>query len=432
MPAPDREPIALGQGGGRPVAVTLPEVQELAATWARELSTIAAEMYDFLAARIPAASADAELAGLTLASCSANIEAILSMIRLGIPASATEAPVAALEHARRMAARPGGVDDTLRFYRLGHAYFWSRWSSALVDAVADRDQLIDAMRETAAFAFDYIDSISARVAAEHIAERERRQRRAAIVRADVVRSVLAGDAIDQRDAERSLGYALGATHLAFVCWTAGDPTALEPAASAVASALAPGRPLIVEDGAQALGGWVAVAASDGLDASASVRLARSAIEGVSEPVHIVLGRPGRGLDGFRASRLQADRTRRVVTLADTPAPSCTPFAAVELVDLLSADLPAARAFVAYQLGELAGGSAAAQRAREAMLLSTAPGGGVAAAARSLGLHRNTVLQRLHRGEELRGRSATEDPLELHAALLLVAVLGEQVLASAKH
>ena len=52
MTAPDREPTAPGQGGSRPVAVTLPEVQELAAAWAVDLSTLAAEMYEFLAARI--------------------------------------------------------------------------------------------------------------------------------------------------------------------------------------------------------------------------------------------------------------------------------------------------------------------------------------------------------------------------------------------
>ena len=427
-----RDPTAPGQGGSRPVAVTLPEVQELAAAWAVDLSTIAAEMYEFLAARIPAASADAEIAGLTLASCSANIEAILSMIRLGIPASATEAPVAALEHARRMAARPGGVDDTLRFYRLGHAYFWSRWSAALVEAVVDRDQLVDAMRETAAFVFDYIDSISARVAAEHIAERERRQRRAAIVRADVVRTILSGGSIELREAERALGYSLGGTHLAYICWTSGDPSVLEPASAAVGNALTPGRSLIVEDGAQALGGWVTVPVRDAVATDELARRVRALLDVLGAPVHVVLGRPRRGIEGFRASRLQADRARRVVSLADRPAPSCTAFAEVELVDLMSTDIAAARAFVAFQLGPLAGSSPAALRARQAMLITTAPGGGVAAASRLLDLHRNTVLQRLRRGEELRGRPASEDARELHAALLLASVLGDQVLGPATH
>jgi len=403
-----------------PSEVTVPEVRELAAAWARDLETVAQEMYAFLAARIPAASADEEIAGLTLASCASNCEAVLSMIRHGIPASATEAPVAALEHARRMAARPGGVDDTLRFYRLGHAFFWERWSAALVEAVADRDQLVVAMRETAAFVFDYIDSISARVSVEHMAERERRQRRAAVVRADVVRALLAGEDVDVLAAERALGHVLQGRQLAFVCWADGDSSRLERAATAVAQACGVARPLLIADGARTLGGWVA---SSGADHETLTAVARDA----AADVHVAFGAPGTGVAGFRTSREQADRARRVITLTDRRAPTCTAFEDVALIDLLSRDLDAARAFVAAELGALTGDDATAARARSALLAVTTPGGGLAAAARALDVHRNTVLQRVHRAEELRGRGADVRPAELHAALVLAEVLGPAVL-----
>jgi DNA-binding PucR family transcriptional regulator len=55
-------------------------------------------------------------------------------------------------------------------------------------------------------------------------------------------------------------------------------------------------------------------------------------------------------------------------------------------------------------------------------------GGLAAAAEELGVHRNTVLQRVRRAEERRGRAANERVAELHAALRLVHVLGPVVLA----
>lgn len=407
-----------------PAEVTVPEVRELAAAWARDLETVAEEMYAYLAARIPEAGADEEIAGLTLASCASNIEAVLSMIRHGIPASATEAPVAALEHARRMAARSGGIDATLRFYRLGHAFFWERWSAALVDAVPDRDRLVVAMRETAAFVFDYIDSISARVASEHLAERERRQRRAAIVRADVVRSILAGETVDRAGAERALGHQLSGPQLAFVCWTEGDPAALERAALALAAACGCGRPLLLADGPQALGGWLALASGAGERASADLAGAAAA---AAPEVHVALGGAIAGVAGFRTSREQAERARRVTTLTGARPPSLTPFADVALVDLLSRDLEAARAFAQAELGGLAGGGVAGARARDALLAVGAPGGGLAAAARALGVHRNTVLQRVRRAEELRGRPVTERPAELHAALLLAQVLGAAVL-----
>lgn len=405
------------------VEVTVPAVRELATAWARDLDTIAQEMYAFLVARIPEATADEEIAGLTLASCASNVEAVLSMIRHGIPASATEAPVAALEHARRMAARGGGIDATLRFYRLGHAFFWERWSAAIVDAVADRDELVIALRETAAFVFDYIDSISARVGAEHIAERERRQRRAAIVRADVVRAVLAGEDIEVATAERALAHTLTGAQIAFLCWTSGDPAALERAAQAVAQALGPARPLILADGPAAVGGWVALAPEQEPDIVAAGAAAIAA-----EPeVHVALGDVGRGIDGFRRSRDQADRARRITMLAARRAPTLTTYADIALVDLLSRDLEAARGFVLAELGGLGADTPTAARARAALLAVGAPGGGIAAAARDLDVHRNTVLQRVHRAEELRGRGAHERPGELHAALLLAAMLGEAVL-----
>ncbi len=403
-----------------PLEVTVPEVRELAAAWARDLDGLAEDMYAFLARRIPEAADDAEIAGLTLASCASNIEAILSMIRHGIPASATEAPVAALEHARRMAARGGGIDATLRFYRLGHAYFWERWSAALAEAVPDRERLVVGLRETAAFTFHYIDQVSARVGAEHVAERERRQRRAAVVRADVVRSVLAGEQVDPVAAERALGHPLAPPHLAFVCWTDGDPGALERAAVALAAAVGTSRPLLQPDGPTVLVGWAVAPDFEPTRAAAAAREA-------APDVHVAVGRPVPGLSGFRASREQAERARRIATLIEPRAPSFTSYDDVALVDLLSRDVDAARSFVATELGGLAAPDDGAVRARSALLAVVAPQGGIAVAARDLDLHRNTVLQRIRKAEELRGHPATTRPAELHAALLLAATLGAAVL-----
>ena len=64
--------------------------------------------------------------------------------------------------------------------------------------------------------------------------------------------------------------------------------------------------------------------------------------------------------------------------------------------------------------------------RAALLAVLDARGSLAAAAEALGVHRNTVLQRMRRAEERRGRSAQENALELHAALRLVDVLGPVV------
>jgi DNA-binding PucR family transcriptional regulator len=361
-------------------------------------------MYEFLAERIPEAAADEEIAGLTLASCSSNIETVLSMLRNGIPASAAEAPVTALEHARAMAARGSSVDATLRFYRLGHAYFWDMISAALVKAVSDRDRLVIAMREASAFSFQYIDTVSARVNDEHIAERDRRRRRAAIVRDDIVRQLMAGQPVDRDRAELALGHRLDSLRQAFVAWTDSDATSLERAAMAVARAAGVQRPLVVSEGSQALGCWLTATVED------TEPLAAAAAEAAPD-VHLAFGDPGE----FRRSRETADRARRMAELAGSRAPTFTRYADVALADLLTADLEAAKAFADAELGALAGDL----ELQRTVLAVVAPGGGLAAAARELDVHRNTVLQRVRRAEDLRGRPVSHRSAELHAALLVV-------------
>lgn len=102
-----------------PVEITVPEVRVVAAGLLSEVSTLAQSMLEYLLERIPEAGGDPEIEGLTLGSCSSNIEAALSMLRHGIPVSATEAPVTALEHARAMAARGHSVDVMLRLRECG-------------------------------------------------------------------------------------------------------------------------------------------------------------------------------------------------------------------------------------------------------------------------------------------------------------------------
>src|SRR5947199_407723 len=307
--------------------VTVREVRALATALLPEVATLAEAMLEYLLERIPEAGGDEEIEGLTLGSCSSNIEQALSMVRHGIPVSATEAPVTALEHARAMAARGRSVDVMLRFYRLGHAFFIERLHREIRDVISDPDALLAALEELERFAFGYIDAISSQVAAEYVAELERRQNRARAVRTDTVRTLLAGTKVDLDAAERVLAHRLSEPQLAFVCWASRGDVDLAPVASAVAGLLGSTRPLLQPDGAQALWG-----------------------SGVRE-------------------------------------------------------------------GE----------ERAALLAVLDARGSLAAAAEALGVHRNTVLQRVRRAEERRGRSAQENALELHAALRLVAVLGRGVL-----
>lgn len=393
----------------------------VAASLLGDVSSLADDMLKYLIERIPEVGGDAELRGLTLGSCSSNLEAVLSMFRHGIDVAAAEAPVTALEHARAMAARGHSVDVMLRFYRLGHEYFTEKLSDSLNAWIEDPAVALRTFAELERFGFRYIDRISSLVAAEYVAELDRRQNQARAERDDVVRALLAGEHVDSARAERVLSHRLTGRQIGFVCWVNDRGADLDRFAKRVGRYLGDGHPLVVADGPLAVWGW-ASATGDVKNSTMAAEFA-----GPAEHVHIAVGSPHPGAAGFRASHLEAVRTRRVIELSGRSAPSITAFSDVALVDAISRDLETARAFVAAQLGDLAGDGAKERGERATLLAVLDAQGSLTAAAHTLGIHKNTVLQRVRRAEERRGRPATNQVAELHAALLVCDVLGAAVL-----
>jgi PucR C-terminal helix-turn-helix domain/GGDEF-like domain len=397
----------------------------LRCTVAELLAHVASHANDMLAyilERVPEAGADPELRGLTLGSCSSNLEAALSMVRHGIDVSAATAPVTALEHARAMAARGYSVDVMLRFYRIGHAYFMERLMAGIGDLVAEPEVALAVVSRLQAFGFTYVDRISSQVALEYVAELDRRANQVRAARTDVVRALIAGERVDLRRAESTLSHRVTGWQTGYVCWTNRDDADLAVVGAAVGTHLGTRSPLLLPDGARALWGWAATTqppdlASNGLE---------PLVAQIPEVVWVSIGAPAKGAPGFRETHLQALRARRIVELSGRGT-AVTAYAQVALVDVMSQDLSLARAFVTTELGGLGAGGPREHEERRAVLAVLDAQGGLAAAAKELGLHRNTVLQRLRRAEERRGRPATERVVELHVALRLAQILGPAVL-----
>ena len=274
------------------------------------------------------------------------------------------------------------------------------------------------------YAFAYVDRISSEVAAEYVAELDRLQNRVRAARTDAVRALIAGDQIDLGRAERTLSHRLTGWQTAFVCWTDRDDADLARVGVAVGAHFGSPSPLLVPDGAQALWGWVSTTHAPEVAPEDLVPLA----DEVPPTVRISIGTPAQGSGGFRDSHAQAQRGRRIIKLSGRGAP-VTSYAELALVDTMSGDLDLARAFVAAELGALAVEGRREEEERRTLLAVLDAQGGLAAAAEELGVHRNTVLQRLRRAEERRGRPSTDRVAELHAALRLVHVLGSVVLTS---
>lgn len=400
------------------------EMRRTAAELLGNVTAYADDMLGYILERIPEADADDDLRGLTLGSCSSNLEAALSMVRHGIDVSAASAPVTALEHARAMAARGYSVDVMLRFYRIGHAYFSERMLVLISSFVPDPALALAVATDMQRYAFSYVDSISSEVAAEYVAELERIQNRVRAARTDAVRGLISGDQIDVRRAERTLSHRLTGWQTAFVCWTDRDDADLVRVGAAVGAHFGSPHPLLVPDGAQELWGWISTTRVPDVAPADLAPLA----DQIPTMIQVSIGIPGQGASGFRDSHAQAQRGRRIIELSGRGVPVSS-YAEMALVDTMSGNLDLARAFVTAELGALAVTGRREDEERQALLAVLDAQGGLAAAAEELGLHRNTVLQRLRRAEKRRGRPATERVVELHAALRLVQVLGPVVLTA---
>jgi hypothetical protein len=84
--------VTAGESTDFPESVAI-ELRRTAAELLGSVSSYADDTLDYILQRIPEAGADDDLRGLTLGSCSSNLEAALSMVRHGIDVSAATAPV---------------------------------------------------------------------------------------------------------------------------------------------------------------------------------------------------------------------------------------------------------------------------------------------------------------------------------------------------
>jgi hypothetical protein len=243
------------------------------------------------------------------------------------------------------------------------------------------------------------------------------------LRADTVRAIQREDPIDTETASRRLSYELRRYHVAIrVSSGASEVEGLARAVGEAADALGGGKPLVIASGAARFDVWCG-----SFDPPAT-----EALERYEPPprVLVAFGKPGQDVAGFRSSHSEAKQAARIGALAGDVRPSVTSYARVELVSLLASDLPRARAFVASQLGPLAVTGGTAERLRETVLAFLVSGGSPTRVAEKLFVHKNTVAERIKRAEEMLGHGVNESPLELEAALTLVASLGDAVCEAA--
>ena len=319
------------------------------------------------------------------------------------------------------------VTELERAYRIGVASLWSCWCE-LARERADRDEesFEELICGPTLLIHAYVDRVLRSVLERyyevsndlHRTHRDRRRM--------MLTQILDGS-IDEVTDELSsaLDYPLGGTHLALLVQT--DDAQLPARALAELREAADARATLqLQHGARTWIVWLGRPAAFG--ALHLGRLARTLTAG---QFRVAVGEPGTGLDGLRRTRQQALETSHVQRALGVSEHPCLWAREVRLETMLLGDEQRARRFLADELGRLAAADAGAARLRETLLSWLATGSHVSAAA-MLGVHENTVRNRIRAAETLLGAPLLGRRTELQVALRLERVLSAADAAQASH
>lgn len=379
----------------------------------RNLDDFIAALAERIAADVPELTDDAERYAFARSGARSLMTDFVSALELGAVDAKFHAPAAAIALAQRFAHDDVPLGVMLRAYRLGQELVFER-AAGLAEKIPEVDRRSKAVAELGAFSFRYIDGVMADVSMHYDAEREQSFRGRDARRLALVRELVAGTVIDAAEAERVLDYRVDGEHVAIVAWSSGrtdTDDALAATALELADLIGDGRTLVVGDTLDAVTVWVKPSKGEMPSLDTVTESLRK------REIQAAIGRTGQGLRGLSTTKRQADLARAVAELH--PERSITRYADVALAAVLLRDHDAARAFAADELGRLARDTKAAAVLRSTLAAFYADGQDQSRTARELGLHRNTVANRLRRAEELLGHPVDERVREIEAALVIV-------------
>jgi len=353
----------------------------------------------------PAIAADPDLAGAVSRSNRANLyfwsTANVRDPGAPVPPNTGPEPVTV---ARELVRR--GLDAfALDAYRVGEGVAWRRLMEIAFALTADPAELHELLDVCSRSISAFVDATLASIAAEIDLERDELTRGTHAERRETVALLLDGAPIPRRRAEERIGYALTGPHTAAVIWAddpSGDLARLDAAAQSFGHA-AGARVLSVL--ASAATRWVWVAGSVDTDA-----LLRSVC--AMPDVRVAVGPTANGVDGFRRSHFDAITTQQLMARLHSPQ-QIAHFTDVQLVALITADTDRAAEFVKYTLGDL---EFAGTELQDTVRTFVAAQCNASRAAERLYTHRNTLLRRLARADELLPRPLANSSVEVAVAL----------------
>ncbi|KAA0102824.1 CdaR family transcriptional regulator [Mycolicibacterium sp. P1-5] len=303
-----------------------------------------------------------------------------------------------------------GLDESalLDAYRIGQNVAWQQWMRIAFELTSDPGEQRELLEVSARSITSFINATIAGIRQQLRTERDELTRGTHAERREIVGLILHGAAITPQHAEDRLGYRLDQSHTAVVLWTDesdADLTDLDRAAEALTHTTDGLRPLSVLAGAATRWLWLP---GGGGPALARASTAVSHLPGV----RIAVGATAAGLEGFRSSHLDAITTQRMMARLGS-VQRVASFVDVELIALITSDPESAERFVKHTLGDFQSADAELQRT---VLTYVQEQCNASRAAAKLFTHRNTLLNRLARANELLPR-----PLEVASVYVAVAL-----------
>jgi len=361
----------------------------------------------------PAVAADPELAAAISRSNQANLDfwATANVRDPGAPV-APNTGLQPISVARELVRR--GLDaTTLDAYRVGEGVAWRRVMEIAFDLTSDPAELREMLDVCSQSISAFVDATLAFIAGQIDLERDELTRGTHAERRETVALILDGAPIPRSRAENRLGYALTGAHTAAVIWS-DDPSAdmarLDAAAEAFGQA-AGARPLSVLASAATRWVWVPGSATGDRIDTAALQVAVADMP----DIRVAIGSTAEGIDGFRRSHLDALTTQQMMARLHSPQRIAL-FTDVQLVALITADTDRAADFVHHTLGGLETAGPELQTAVRVFVDEQCNASRTAA---RLYTHRNTLLRRLARADELLPRPLAESSVNVAVALDVV-------------
>lgn len=278
----------------------------------------------------------------------------------------------------------------------------------------------EALAEVPLTVAEVMDGAITLIVRDYLAEQERlAQGRAAWQRA-TVQAVLDRRPLHTGLAEQDLGLTLAHHHIGVVLWRPGGATGarLSRVAAQLADRLPGATLLTVAADAEHLWAWLSRVHRPSDREWQALTCVRPVLQGT----RVAVGPAACGTDGFRRTHLQALDAAHAAETACAPS-DVTDWHTVSLAAVAGPDPERVGWFVQETLGPLAHDDPAAAEHRATLLSYLQSGQSLVRTAQEQHVHRNTIVYRMRRIEELLPLALVDHRLQIHVALHLAAHYG---------